>query len=66
MWTDAQNAHTREFLDGRPKLDAIRTDVTEILAAKTVGYRALQARGNRYFCMKSEPPRQQPPQLEHL
>lgn len=58
-WTDAQNAHAREFLDSGSNLDAIRADVTEILSAKTMGYRALQARGERYFCMKSQPPKQQ-------
>ncbi len=59
-WTDAQNAHAREFLDSRANLDAIRKDVTEILSAKTVAYRDLQAREGRYFCMKSAPPKQQP------
>ncbi len=58
-WTDAQNAYAREFLDSRPNLDAIRADVTEILSAKTMGYWDLQARGERYFCMKSQPPKQQ-------
>jgi prolyl oligopeptidase len=58
-WTGEQNAYAREFLDSRPKLDAIRADVTEILSAKTVGYWDLQVRGDRYFCMKSQPPKQQ-------
>ena len=59
-WTDQQNAFARDFLDSRPKVDAIRDDVTEILSARTVGYGALQARAGRYFCMKSQPPKQQP------
>jgi len=59
VWTDAQNAYAREFLDSCSNLDAIRADVTKILKAKTVGYWGLQARGGRYFCMKSQPPKQQ-------
>ena len=58
-WTDSQNTYARELLDSCPKLDAIGGDVTEILSAKTVGYWGLQVCGGRFFCMKSQPPKQQ-------
>ncbi len=58
--SDAQNAHAREFLDRLPHVAAIRARVTEIMAAKTVGYSSLAYRGGKLFAIKRQPPKQQP------
>ena len=60
LWTEAQNVHSRKFLDSRPFLDEIRKDVTAILKAKTIRFYGVSSHGDRFFCMKNEPPKQQP------
>ncbi len=59
-WSDAQNAHARAFLDHLPHVAEIRTRVTEIMSAKTLGYSSLACRRGTLFAIKREPPRQQP------
>ena len=58
-WTAAQTGHARQYLDSRPNVEAIRRRVTEILSAETVSYAGVQVRGDRFFSMKSAPPKQQ-------
>ena len=59
-WSDAQNDHARAFLDRLPNVAAIRTRVTEIMSAKTVGYSGVEYRKGMLFAIKREPPKQQP------
>ncbi len=59
-WSDSQNAHARAYLDHLPNVAAIRARVTEIMAAKTVGYWDLEVRHGTVFAMKRQPPKQQP------
>ena len=60
QWSDAQNAHARKHLDHLPNVAAIRARVTEIMAAKTIGYGDLAARPGAVFAIKRQPPKQQP------
>ena len=59
-WSDAQNAYARGVLDNLPGVDGIRARVTEIMAAETVAYWAVEPRGGKLFAMKDQPPKQQP------
>jgi prolyl oligopeptidase len=59
-WSDAQNAHAREFLDHLPAVAAIRARVTEIMTADSVSYSSLARRGKVTFAIKREPPKEQP------
>jgi prolyl oligopeptidase len=59
-WSDAQNAHTRTYLNNLPDLPAIRARVSEIMLAKTYSYGSLKYVGDRLFAVKRQPPKQQP------
>lgn len=59
-WSDAQNAHARQFLDSRPHVAAIRKRVTAIMSAEVVSYFDLADRRGTLFAMKRQPPKQQP------
>src|SRR5439155_5776257 len=59
-WSDAQNAHTRRYLDGLPDLPALRARVSEIMLAKTYSYGSLKYVGDKLFAIKRQPPKQQP------
>src|ERR1700687_4333983 len=59
-WSDAQNAHTRTYLDNLPDLPAIRARVSEIMLAKTYSYGSLKYVGDRLVAVKRQPHKQQP------
>ncbi|HEY3267929.1 MAG TPA: prolyl oligopeptidase family serine peptidase [Armatimonadota bacterium] len=58
-WTDAQNAHTRAFLDAIPARAAIAARLKAIQSAKSASYYSLARRGPTLFAMKHQPPKQQ-------
>jgi prolyl oligopeptidase len=59
-WSDAENAHAREFLDNLPYVAQIRQRVTALEDVPYVSYLAMTWRGGRLFALKSQPPKQQP------
>ena len=59
-WSDAQNTFAREYLDKLPGRDTIRTQVKEILAARTTSHSNLHFRPGHLFAMKRQPPKEQP------
>ena len=59
-WSAAQNSHARRLLDSLPGVEGIREQVTEILSARTVSYSSVTRRGDRFFAIKQQPPKQQP------
>ncbi len=59
-WSDAQNAYARSMLDNLPGVAAIRARVAEIMSAETVAYYGVEPRGELFFAMKDQPPKQQP------
>jgi prolyl oligopeptidase len=59
-WSDAENACARHYLDHLSNVPALRSRVTEIMQAKTIGYGSVEYRKGRLFALKYEPPKQQP------
>jgi prolyl oligopeptidase len=59
-WSEKENAYARQFLDHLPNAPALRSRVTEIMEAKTIGYSGVQYRKGRLFALKRQPPKQQP------
>ncbi|HEV8000367.1 MAG TPA: prolyl oligopeptidase family serine peptidase [Planctomycetaceae bacterium] len=58
-WSEQENTYARRFLEHLPGVPALRSRVTQIMEAKTIGYGGLQYRKGRIFAMKREPPKQQ-------
>ena len=58
-WSEAQNAHAREYLDRLPNVAAIRARVTEIMMAESVSYSAIAYRPGMLFTLQRQPPKQQ-------
>lgn len=59
-WSDAQNKHTREYLDKLPGRDALRARVKEILTAKVTSHFKLEYTPGKLFALKRLPPKEQP------
>jgi prolyl oligopeptidase len=59
-WAEAENRHTRAFLDQLPGLDAIRKRLKDLNGATSPDYVALQERGGKLFALKVQPPKNQP------
>lgn len=59
-WSRTQNEYARNVLDSLSGVNELRTQVTEILSAKTVIYNSVSQRGNQFFAIKRQPPKQQP------
>ncbi len=59
-WTKAQDARTRAYLDGFPRMAALRNEVRRLLVAAAGVYVNVEKRGDRYFALRVQPPRQQP------
>jgi prolyl oligopeptidase len=59
-WSKAQNAYARAILDNLPGRAAIEARVSEIMSAETTAYWAVAPRGDRFFALKDQPPKQQP------
>src|SRR5262249_4948271 len=60
QWSEAQNAHTRAYLDKLPARDKIRDRVKELVAARTTTHANLQYRQAQLFAMRKQPPKEQP------
>ena len=58
-WTEAQNRHTRSFLDGLPERAAIEARLTALFAKDTPSHSGLVSRPGRLFALKFQPPKQQ-------
>lgn len=58
-WSEAQNRHTRGYLDGLPERAAIEARLTELFAKDTPSHSALVSRPGRLFALKFQPPKQQ-------
>ena len=59
-WSASQNKYARSILDELPTAEPLRKQVTKILGAATTSYRDLAYRGNRFFAIKRQPPKEQP------
>jgi prolyl oligopeptidase len=59
-WTAAQQSRTRAYLDSLPSRERVRRAVEDVLRVESTSYAALQGRGDTYFALKRQPPRQQP------
>ena len=58
-WTDAQNKHTRAFLDALPERAGIEARLTALYAKDTPSHSGIVARPGRIFALKFQPPKQQ-------
>ncbi len=58
-WTDAQNKHTRAFLDALPDRAGIEAQLAALYAKDTPSHSGLVARPGRLFALKFQPPKQQ-------
>ncbi len=58
-WTDAQNKHTRAFLDALPERAGIEAKLTALYAKDTPSHSGLVSRPGRIFALKFQPPKQQ-------
>ncbi len=58
-WANAQNAHTRNWLDEKPDRQAILKRVVELTHDVSPAYYGLTARDNRLFAIKRQPPKEQ-------
>ena len=58
-WTEAQNKHSRTFLDALPERAAIEKRLTELFAKDTPSHIGLVSRPGRLFALKFQPPKQQ-------
>ena len=59
-WSRAQDGRTREWLAGRPGMEALRARVREVVTARTASYGGVVRRGDLFFALKFQPPKQQP------
>ena len=58
-WTDAQNQHSRTWLDGRAERAGIEAKLTALYAKDTPSHGGLVARPGMLFALKFQPPKQQ-------
>ncbi len=58
-WNDNQNGHTRGVLDGLPVRELIRERIAALYSATSADYPEVQFRGDRFFALKFQPPKQQ-------
>jgi prolyl oligopeptidase len=59
-WAEAQNRHTRAFLEELPGRAAIQKRLQDLNGASSADYLALQERGGKLFALKAQPPKNQP------
>src|SRR5512142_1826412 len=59
-WTHAEDARTRAFLGAFPDRSALEARVRELLLAAAGQYTGVARRGDTWFALKFQPPRQQP------
>jgi prolyl oligopeptidase len=60
VWTKAQSARTRAYLDSLPERDTILQELKTAILGKTVSYLTVQTAGSQLFMAKFEPPHAQP------
>jgi len=58
-WLAAQNTHARRWLDAWPGREALRSRLTELMAAGSPSYAALREAGGMLFAVKRQPPLEQ-------
>ncbi len=58
-WTDAQNKHSRAWLDGRAERAGIEAKLTALYAKDTPSHGGLVSRPGLLFALKFQPPKQQ-------
>ncbi len=59
-WTTAQQARTREYFDGIPWRDILRSRVEELKRGARASYTRLTSGGSTCFALKEQTPKQQP------
>jgi prolyl oligopeptidase len=59
-WSQAQDARTRRFLDGRPVRAALHERLARLISAASPSYHDLTPVGGRLFATIVQPPKQQP------
>ncbi len=60
MWSQAQNARTRAYLDALPMRAGLKAKLTKLITATSPNYYNLHAAGGQIFAMYNQPPKQQP------
>jgi prolyl oligopeptidase len=60
LWSAAENARTREYLDHVPARVAIKERLHQLVAASSASYYDLQYRAGMLFAERFQPPQQQP------
>ena len=60
QWSDAQNAHAREYLDVLPQRKALITELERIYKQRSAHFSSLAFRGGRLFAIVQIPPKEQP------
>jgi prolyl oligopeptidase len=58
-WTDAQNKHSRAWLDARPDRADIEARLTALYAKDTPSHGGIESRPGLLFALKFQPPKQQ-------
>jgi prolyl oligopeptidase len=59
-WSDAQNAHTREYFNALPDQAGVRARVDALIRSNSVSYAPQVKRGGLLFSYKNDPKKQQP------
>ena len=59
-WSDAQNQYARAYLDGLAIREPIKKWLRETANATSVSYFSIRSRGDSFFAMKTQPPKNQP------
>jgi prolyl oligopeptidase len=59
-WSDAQNQYTRAYLDNLAVREPIKKWLRETANATSVSYFSIRSRGDSFFAMKTQPPKNQP------
>ena len=59
-WSNAQNARTRDYLDHLAVYKPVLAWLQKINSASSVSYNSLRQRGQWFFAIKTQPPKNQP------
>ncbi len=60
LWSQAQNARTRAYLDGLPMRATLKERLTKLITKTSPAYYGLRAEGGKLFALYNQPPKQQP------
>jgi prolyl oligopeptidase len=58
-WSDAQNRHARQYLDGLPMRAPIAEELKKLIGRVSARYLAINYRGGVLFALKAQPPKEQ-------